>query len=93
MIALLAAVSVGLALAIVGVVAIYLILIFIALKRAGDHLEALAGGLVRVQEDTGPLEDKVGTINGGLAGLAPPLLAVNGNLAAIVEVAARGARG
>jgi hypothetical protein len=93
MITLLSVVSVALALAIVGVVAIYLILIFIALKRAGDHLEALAGGLVEVQHDTGRLEDKLSTVNRGLAGLAPPLLAVNGNLAAIIEVAARGARG
>jgi hypothetical protein len=93
MIALFIAVSVVLALAIVGVVAIYLILIFIALKRGADHLEALAGGLVKIREDTGPLEDKVSTVNGGLAGLAPPLLAVNSNLAAIVEVAARGVRG
>ena len=93
MITLLTVVSVVLALAIVGVVAIYLILIFIALKRAGDHLEALAGGLVKIREDTGPLEDKVGTINGGLAGLLPPLLAVDGNLARIVEVARSGGRG
>jgi hypothetical protein len=93
MIDLLTALSVVLALAIVAVVAIYLILIFVALKRAADHLEALATGLIKIRDDTGPLEEKVGTINGGLAGLAPPLLAVNGNLAAIVEVATRGARG
>jgi hypothetical protein len=92
MIVLLTSVSLILALAIVGAVAIYLVLIFLALKRAADHLEALAGGLVKILEDTGPLEEKVSTINGGLAGLAPPLLAVNGNLAAIVEVAGRGAR-
>jgi hypothetical protein len=93
MIALFIAVSIVLALAIVGAAAIYRILICIALKRGADHLEALAGGLVKIREDTGPLEDKVSTVNGGLAGLAPPLLAVNSNLAAIVEVAARGVRG
>lgn len=92
MIALLTAVSLILALAIVGVVAVYLILILVALKRAADHLERLAGGLVQIRDDTRPLEDKVGTINGGLAGLLPPLLAVNGNLGRIVEVAGRGTR-
>lgn len=93
MIAFLTAVSLVLALAIVGVVAIYLILIFVALKRAGDHLAALAGGLVKIREDTGPLEGKIETINGGLAGLLPPLVAVGDNLAAIVDVARAGGRG
>jgi len=92
MIAVLTAASIILALAIVGVVAVYLVLIFIALKRAADHLEALAGELVRVRDDTGPLEDKVAAINGGLAGLLAPLLAVNGNLGRIVEVARAGGR-
>jgi hypothetical protein len=93
MIAFLIAVSIILALAIVGVVAVYLVLIFLALKRGADHLERLAGGLAQVRDDTGPLEDKVTTINGGLAGLLPPLLAVDGNLARIVEVARSGGHG
>lgn len=93
MIVLLTAVSIVLAVAIVGVVAIYLILIFVALKRAGDHLAALAGGLVKIRDDTGPLDGKIEAINGGLAGLAPPLLAVNDNLGAIVDVARAGGRG
>lgn len=91
MIAFLTAVSVILALAIVGLVAVHLVLIFVALKRAGDHLEALAGGLGRIRDDTGPLEDKVETINRALAGLVEPLLAVNDGLAKITEIAARGA--
>jgi hypothetical protein len=92
MIAFLTWVSVILALAIVAVVAVYLILILLALKRGADHLEALAGQLVKIRDDTRPLEGKVTTINGGLAGLLPPLLATNGNLARIVEVASAGPR-
>lgn len=93
MIGFLTVVSIILALAIVGVVAVYLVLIFVALKRAADHLEQLAGGLVQICDHTRPLEDKVTTINGGLAGLVAPLLAVNGNLTKIVEVARSGGRG
>jgi hypothetical protein len=76
----------------VAVVAVYLVLILLALKRGADHLEALAGQLVTIRDDTRPLEGKVATINGGLAGLLPPLLAVNGNLGRIVEVAGAGPR-
>lgn len=79
--------SVLLALVIVLVVAYHLIGIFVALKRGGDHLEALAGGLVKVRDDTGPLNAKVDEINTGLTALAPPLLSANDNLAAIVGVA------
>lgn len=93
MIAFLTAVSIVLAAAIVGVVAVYLVLIYLALKRGADHLEQLAGGLVQIRDDTRPLEEKVGALNGGLAGLLAPLLAVNDNLGGIVEVAARGGRG
>ena len=87
MITLLTTLSLILTGAIVGVVAVYLILIFLALKRAADHLQVLADGLVRIRDDTAPLESKVGTINGGLARLVDPLLAVNDHLAAIVAVA------
>jgi hypothetical protein len=93
MIPFLTVVSIFLALAIVGVVVAYLVLIVVALKRAADHLEQLAGGLVQIRNHTRPLEGKVGTINGGLARLVAPLLAVDGNLARIVEVARSGGRG
>lgn len=93
MIVFLTVASVVLALAIVGVVAVYLVLIFLALKRGADHLAALAEGLVQIRDHTRPLDDKVDTINRGLAALAPPLLAVARNLAAIVEVARSGGRG
>ena len=87
MIAVLTWISVILALVIVLVVAYHLIGVFLALRRAGDHLQALAGGLVKVREDTAPLNGRVDQINAGLSALAPPLLAANDNLAAIVGVA------
>jgi len=80
-------ISVILALVIVLVVAYHLVGGFVALKRGADHLEALAGGLVKVRDDTAPLNARVDTINAGLAALVAPLLGANGNLAAIVAVA------
>ena len=44
------------------VLVIYLVLIIIALRRAGTHLKGLAGGLQKIQDDTGPLEEKVDVI-------------------------------
>ena len=93
MITFLTVVSLVLAVAIVGVVAVHLVLIFVALKRAADHLEALAGGLVQIRDDTQPLDAKIGTINGGLGALGPPLLAVNDHLGKIVAVARSGGPG
>ena len=87
MIDVLAVISLVLVLAIVLIVAYHLIGIFFALKRGADHLQMLAGGLVKVRDDTAPLNDKVATINAGLSALAPPLLGANANLAAIVKVA------
>lgn len=79
-----------LALVIVLVVAWHLIGIYMALKRGADHLEKLAGGLVKIRDDTAPLNAKVDTINGGLKALLPPLLGANANLAAIVKIAKGG---
>lgn len=89
MIETLALISLVLALVIVAVVAYHLIGIFLALKRGGDHLEKLASGLVAIRDNTAPLNSKIDTINGGLGALLAPLLAANGNLAAIVKVASR----
>jgi len=83
-------VSVVLALAVVLVIAYHLIGIWLALRNGRRHLEKLAGGLGQIRTDTGPLNGKVATINAGLLALAPPLLAANGNLAAIVAIARRG---
>ena len=84
---LLGLITLVLALAIVVIVAWHLIGIYLALKRGADHLEKLAGGLVKIRSDTAPLNGKVDTINGGLKQLLPPLLGANSNLAAIVKIA------
>jgi hypothetical protein len=90
MITFLAVVSLVLVLAIVLIVAYHLISIYIALKRGADHLEKLAGGLVKIRDDTADLNGKVDTINGGLSALVSPLLGANANFAAIVRVATSG---
>ena len=87
MIDILALISLVLVLAIVLIVAYHLIGIFLSLRRGANHLQKLAGGLVKIRDDTAPLNDKVATINAGLSALAPPLLGANANLAAIVKVA------
>lgn len=86
MITTLATLTLVLALVIVLAVAYHLVGILMALKRGGDHLEALAGHLVKVRDDTRPLNGRVDEINEGLVALARPLLAANGNLAAIADV-------
>lgn len=87
MIDVLAVISLVLVLAIVLIVAYHLIGIYVALKRGADHLEKLAGGLVKIRSNTAPLNEKVATINAGLSALTSPLLGANSNLAAIVKVA------
>ena len=73
--------------AVVLVLVVYLVGIIVALAGAKRSLAKLAGGLVAIRDHTAPLGDKVGTINGGLTELLRRLLAVNGDLAAIVRVA------
>ena len=90
MIPILAIVSLVLALAVVLVVAYHLIGIYLALRGGRIHLAKLAGGLAQIRTDTAPLNGKIATINTGLTALAPPLLAANANLGAIVAVAQRG---
>ncbi len=87
---LLGLVTLVLSLVILLLVAWHLVGIYMALKRGADHLEKLAGGLVKVRDDTAPLNEKVDTINGGLKALLPPLLGANSNLAAIVKIAKGG---
>ncbi|MEW5835624.1 MAG: hypothetical protein ACOZJZ_01385 [Pseudomonadota bacterium] len=77
--------------AVVVVLVIYLLGIIVALAGAKRSLAKLAGGLVAIRDHTAPLGEKVGAINGGLTTLLQGLLAVNGNLAAVVRVA-RGQR-
>ena len=89
MILTLAYITLAAVLIIVLVVAYHLIGIYIALKRGGDHLETLAGGLMAIRDNTAPLNGRMDEINAGLTALIAPLLAANGNLAAIVKVVTR----
>ncbi len=52
MIMTLAYITLAVVLVIVLVLAYHLIGIYVALKRGGDHLEALAGGLIAVRDNT-----------------------------------------
>lgn len=76
-------ISAVIVLAVVLALVIYLTLIILALRAANKSLYALAGGLIQVEKDTQPLEDKLGTINGALVQLLNGLLSVNAHLANI----------
>ena len=52
--------------AIVLVVAFHLIGIFWYLKKTGDNLETLAGGLIQISANTNPLESNIDDLNEGL---------------------------
>ena len=52
--------------AIVLVVAFHLIGIFWYLKKTGDNLENLAGGLIQISANTNPLESNIDDLNNGL---------------------------
>ena len=73
--------------AVVLVLVTYLLGIIVALWGAKRSLAQLAGGLMGVRDNTQPLGEHVRAINGGLTVLLTGLLAVNGDLAAIVKVA------
>ena len=79
--------TLGVTAAVVLVLVVYLIGIIVALWRAKDSLTKLAGGLVAIRNNTQPLGQHMQGINGGLSALLKGLLAVNGDLAAIVRVA------
>lgn len=87
MTALLLYLTLGVTAAVVLVLVIYLVGIIIALWGAKNSLAKLAGGLIAIRDNTHPLGDHVQAINGGLSTLLKGLLAVNGDLAAIVRVA------
>ena len=73
--------------AVVLVLVAYLVGIIIALWGAKNSLAKLAGGLAAVRDNTQPLGQDIQDLNGGLSALLKGLLAVNGDLAAIVKVA------
>lgn len=87
MTALLLYLTLGVVAAVVLVLVGYLVGIIVALWDAKNSLAQLAGGLVAVRDQTRPLGQHVSSINTGLANLLKGLLAVNGDLAAIVRVA------
>ena len=87
MTALLLYLTLGVTAAVVLVLVIYLVGIIIALWGAKNSLAKLAGGLIAIRDNTQPLGEHVQAINGGLSMLLKGLLAVNGDLAAIVRVA------
>jgi len=71
---------------VVVVLVIYLLGIIIALRRAGTHLEKLAGGLQKIANDTEPLQAHLTTINGALGQLEKGLRAVDANLVGVAKV-------
>lgn len=79
--------SLAVTFAVVLVLVVYLLAIIVALWHAKNSLAKLAGGLIAIRDHTEPLGDRMNSINGGLSALLAGLLAVNGNLAAIVKVA------
>lgn len=79
--------SLGVTAAVVLVLVAYLVAIIVALWGAKENLARLAGGLIAIRDHTAPLGAHVKTINEGLGALLAGLLAVNGDLAAIVKVA------
>jgi len=86
---LLVILSLALITAVVLVLVGYLLGIIAALWGAGTYLKKLAGGLEAVRANTSPLPEDIPVINGALKKLLTGLLEVNGNLAAIVDVASK----
>lgn len=68
------------------VLVVYLVGIILALWTAGTELGKLNDALVRVRDDTAPLGDSVGAINGGLSRLRAGLASVDGHLVGIARV-------
>jgi len=66
--------------AIVLVVAFHLISIFWYLKKTGDNLENLAGGLIQISANTYPLESNIDDLNKGLNVLISNFLTTLKNL-------------
>ena len=64
---------------------IYLVAIIIALRRAGDNLQALAGGLQQIVTDSAPLTGHLTTINGALGTLDAGLTSADGHLVGVAE--------
>lgn len=71
---------------VVAVLVVYLVGIILALRRAGNHLEALVDGLQQVADDTAPLEGRVTAVNKRLRRLRKGLGSVDEHLVGIARV-------
>lgn len=71
---------------IVAVLAVYLILIAAALRRANGNLEKLVGGLEAIRDNTAPLAQDLPTINGAAVSLRDKLGAVDHNLQKVIQL-------
>ena len=71
---------------IVAVIAVYLILIAAALRRANDNLTKLVGGLEAIRDNTAPLEQDLTTINGAAVSLRDKLMEVDRNLQKVIQL-------
>lgn len=78
--------TIVIALIIVLVLVYYLVSIIVALRRAGNHLAALAGGLQAIVDHAAPLESHLTTINGALGTLEDGLDAVDEDLVDAAKV-------
>ncbi len=71
--------------AIVGVLAVYLILIAVALIRANRNLAKLGDGLEAISNNTKPLSDDLSTINNAAVTLRNGLKAVDEHLRGLIK--------
>lgn len=71
---------------VVAVLVVYLVGIIVALRRAGNHLQALVDRLEKVADDTAPLEGRVTAINERLRRLREGLGSVDDHLVGIARV-------
>jgi uncharacterized protein YoxC len=82
---LLTIITLVIVLVVVLVLVVYLVGIILALRRAGNELERLAGGLQKIVDDTTPLKERVGTINGALGQLREGLGSVDRHLVGVAR--------
>jgi uncharacterized protein YoxC len=68
------------------VLVVYLIGIIIALRKAGTHLENLAGGLQKIADNSKPLPKHLDVINEQLTKLSGGLSSVDNHLASIARI-------
>lgn len=68
------------------ILVVYLVAILIALRKAGNHLLKLAGGLQKISDDTSPLSVHLSAINDALHQLHGGLTSVNKYMTAIARI-------